>query len=69
MIGDFNAKSCDWSINYTTTAQGAQLDSITSLYGIKQLTLKPTHMFQQSSSCIDLIFTNKPNITIDSGVD
>ena len=67
MIGDFNAKSCDWSINDTTTPQGAQLDSITSLYGMKQLISEPTHILQQSSSCIDLIFTNQPNIVMDSG--
>ena len=69
MIGDFNAKSCNWSINDTTTPEGAQLDSITSLYGMKQLISEPTHILQQSSSCIDLIFTNQPNIVMDSGVD
>ena len=33
MIGDFNAKSCNWSTNDTTTPEGAQLDSSTSLNG------------------------------------
>ena len=69
MIDYFNAKSCNWSINDTTTPEGAQLDSITSLYGMKQLISEPTHILQQSSSCIDLIFTNQPNIVMDSGVD
>ena len=69
MIGDFNAKSSSWSTNNTTTPEGAQLDSITSLYGMKQLISEPTHILQQSSSCIDLIFTNQPNIVMDSGVD
>ena len=69
MIGDFNVKSCNWSINDTTTPEGAQLDSITSLYGMKQLISEPTHILQQSSSCIDLIFTDQPNIVMDSGVD
>ena len=69
MIGYFNAKSCNWSINDTATPEGAQLDSITSLYGMKQLISEPTHILQQSSSCIDLIFTNQPNIVMDSGVD
>ena len=69
MIGDFNAKSCIWSINDTTTPDGAHLGSITSLYGMKQLISKPTHILQQSSSCIDLIFTNQSNIVMDSGVD
>ena len=58
MIGDFNAKSYNWSINDTTTPEGSQLDSIASLYGMKELISEPTHISQQSSSCIDLIFTN-----------
>ena len=69
VIGDFNAKCCNWSINYTTTPEEAQLDSITSSFGMKQLISEPTHILQQSSSCIDLIFTNQPNIVMDSGVD
>ena len=46
MIGDFNTKSCNWSINDTTTPKGAQLDSITALYGMKQLNSEPTHILQ-----------------------
>ena len=34
MICDFNAKLCNWSNNDTTAPQGAQLDSITTLYGM-----------------------------------
>ena len=64
MIGVFNVKSFNWSINDTTTLEGAQLDFITTLYGMKQLILEPTHIL-----CIDLIFTNQSNIVMDSGVD
>ena len=46
MIGDFNAKSCNWSISDTTTPEGAQLKSFASLYGIKQLISEPTHILQ-----------------------
>ena len=35
MIGDFNAKSCNWSINDTTTPEEALLDSVTSLNEMK----------------------------------
>ena len=69
MIGDFDAKSYNWSINDTKTPEGAHLDSITSLYGMKKLISEPTHILPQSSSCIDLIFTNQPNTVMDSGVD
>ena len=35
MIGDFNDKSSNWSSKDTTTAEGAQLDYLTLLYGMK----------------------------------
>ena len=66
LIGDFNAKSSNWSSNDTTTAEGAQLDYFTSLYGMKQVITEP--LLESSASCIDLIFTNQPNIVMDSGV-
>ena len=37
-------------------------------YGFKQLISEPTHLLPRSSSCIDLIFTNQPNMIINSGV-
>ena len=37
MIGDFNAKSSNWSSNDTATAEGAQLDYLTALRGMKQV--------------------------------
>ena len=46
VIGDFNVKSCNWSIDDTTTPEGAQLNSITPLYGMKQLISEPTHILQ-----------------------
>ena len=57
MIGDFNAKSSNWSSNDTTTAEGAQ-----------QVITEPTHTLENSFSCIDLIFSNQPNRIMDSGV-
>ena len=64
MNGDFNAKPWYWSINDTTTPEGAQPDSITSFYGMdviesnKQLISEKTHILQHPFSCIDLIYTN-----------
>ena len=68
MIGDFNVKSSNWSSNDTTTAEGATLEYLTSLYGIKQVVTEPTHILENSSSCIDLIFSNQPKLIMDSGV-
>ena len=56
MLGDFNAKLCNWSINDTTTPEGALIDSITSLYVMKKLIPEPIHILQQCSSCIDRFY-------------
>ena len=68
MIGDFNAKSNNWSSNDTTTAESAQLDYLTSLYSMKQVITESTHILENSSSSIDLIFSNQPNLIADSAV-
>ena len=68
LLGDFNAKSKSWSVNDITTEEGTILENLTSLYGMKQLISAPTHILQHSSSCIDLIFVNQPNLVIDSGI-
>ena len=68
LLGDFNAKSKSWSINDTTTEEGTILENLTSLFGMKQLISDPTHILRHSSSCIDLIFVNQPNLVIDSGI-
>ena len=67
-IGDFNAKSKSWYINDSTTSQGNVLENITSQFGLQQIIKEPTHILDNSSSCIDLIFTSQPNLTIESGV-
>ena len=33
-----------------------------------QVITELTHIFEKYASCIDLIFTNQPNIVMDSGV-
>ena len=68
LLGDFNAKSKPWSVNDTITKEGTVLVNLASLYGMKQLISNPTHILQHSSSCIDLIFVNQPNLVIDSGI-
>ena len=68
MIGDFNAKSSNWSSNDTTTVEGAQLDYLTLLYGMKLVITDLVHILENSSSFIDFIFSNQPNLITDSGV-
>ena len=68
LLGDFNAKSKTWFINDQSSREGTQLESLTSLYEMKQLIGEPSHVLENSSSCIDLIFTNQPYLIMDAGV-
>ena len=68
VTGDFNARNSSWWKNDYVTREGNEIESPTCSYGLSQLTSDPTHILQNSSSCIDLIFTNQPNFVIDSGV-
>ena len=42
--------------------------SLTSLNGFSQLINEPTHIQANSCSCIDLILTDQPNLSMNSGV-
>ena len=50
------------------TIEGTHLYSLASSNGFSQVTNKPTHIQTNSSSCIDLIFTNKPSLSVHSRV-
>ena len=61
-IGDFNAKSNKWSKGDRSTIEGSKIDFLTSKFGLSQIIKEPTHILENSSSCIDLIFTTQPNM-------
>ena len=65
---DFNARSSSWWPKDINTTEGSKLFSLTSSNGFPQLINEPTHIQTSSSSCIDLIFTNQPNLSVNSGV-
>ena len=67
ILGDFNAKSKNWWHCDTQTSQVSQIDSLSTSYGFQQLISEPTHILKNSSSCIDLIFTDQPNLITGSG--
>ena len=49
------------------TSEGSPIDYLTTSYGFLQLISELTHILKNSSSCIDLIFTDQPNLITDSG--
>ena len=44
LVGDFNARSKSWWVHDITNNKGIQIELISSLYGISQLTSEPTHI-------------------------
>ena len=68
VTGDFNVRSSSWSCNGINTVEGSHLYSLTSSNGFSKLINEPTHIQTNNSSCIDLIFTSQPNLSVNSGV-
>ena len=67
-LGNLNIKSKNWYIDDKTTTEGAKIEFITSKYWLHQIINEPTYVLENSSSCIDLIFTSQINLIVDSGV-
>ena len=68
VTGDFNSRCSSWWSNDINTTEGLKLLSLTSSNGFTQLIHEPTHLQASSSSCIDLVFTDQPNLSVNSGV-
>ena len=67
LIGDFNAKSRNWSNNDATTTEGAPLNDLLTTFRMKQLINKPTHILEITLCCTGFIFANQPAIVLESG--
>ena len=68
VTGDFNARSYSWWSDDINTPEGTQLLLLTSCNAIQQIINEPTHVQRQSSSCIDLIFTDQPSLSVNSEI-
>ena len=68
ITGDFNCRSIQWWGDDIENNEGKLFEPITSDIGLHQLIAEPTHLMGDSKSCIDLIFTDQPNLIIESGV-
>ena len=67
ILDDFNARSSIWWTKDKTTTESTQLESLTTVHGFHQLISQATHLLPQSSPCINLIFTDQPDLIGDSG--
>ena len=68
VTGGFNTRSSSWWSDDVNTTEGTKLLSLTSCNEFQQIVNKPAHIQRQSSSCIDLIFTDQPNLSVNSGI-
>ena len=68
ITGDFNCRSSRWWENNIDNHEGKHLESTTSDIGLTQLINLPTRLRGESKSCINLTFTDQPNLFIESGV-
>ena len=66
--GDFNARSQSWWSNDINTTAGLKLPTLYSSNGFFQLINEPTHIQTNNTSSIDLLFTDKPGLSVNSGV-
>ena len=67
-IGDFiNAKRRHWYSQDTNTFEEISIDNVASQFGLHQIIKEPLHIPENSSSCIDLVFTSLPTLIVDSG--
>ena len=60
VIGDFNVKSNNWYSRDKSSLEGDTIDTVTKQYGLHQVIREPTHILDNTSSCIDRIFTSQP---------
>ena len=58
----------NWYHGDTNTFEGSKSDTITSQFGLQQIINEPTHIQGKSLSCIDLIFSSRPNLVMSSGI-
>ena len=69
VIGDFNAKLKNWYKKKAKCSfEGNIIENVTWQFGLQQVIKESTHVLDNSSSCIDLVFTSQENLVIKSGV-
>ena len=68
LTGDFNCRSNQWCPGGKNLPEGIALDDLFESYNMTQLIDQPTNVEPRGISCVDLIFTDKPNLFIDHDI-
>ena len=67
-MGDFICHSQHWWPGGDTNAEETEIDELMSSLGLTQLISEPTNFEpHKNPSCIDLIFTEQPNMVLENG--
>ena len=66
ILGDFDERSRSWWSDDIRCYEGSHTDFLTTTYRFHQLISDPTHLLPNFSSCINLIFTDQPNLAVDT---
>ena len=67
VLGDFNAKLSQWHDKGSNTSEEISIENITLQFGLHQIINEATNILENLSSWIDLIFTSRPNLSVESG--
>ena len=68
ILCDFTARSTSWWSSDINSLEGSKLFSLSILNVFHQIISEPTHVQRNSSSCINLVFTDQPNLVINNRV-
>ena len=66
VLSDLNVELSQWHDKDSSTSEGISVESIMLQFGLHQIINEPTHIVENSSLYIDLIFTSKPNLSVES---
>ena len=69
VLSDFNGKCSKWCPSDKSNRAGIELDNITTTSGYNQMIHKPTYYINESSPCIDIIFSSNVNLMKNCGVE
>ena len=67
LLSDYSARNKKWWHHDITITEWSQSETITTIQRLLQLIDDP-HICKNSSSCINLIFMNQPNLIVKSGI-
>ena len=67
-VGDYNAHSSSWWAGDRDDDCGNTLCELFNENNLHQLVNQPTHIIRDSSSCIDLVITDQPNLFLDCDI-